>query len=38
MNTRPGLQGSPASNAGVTDVHFTPGNPFGVRAGLTMYF
>lgn len=32
----PGKQGS--HDDPEPDIHFTPGNPFGVRAGLTMYF
>ncbi len=24
--------------AGIEDVHFTPGNPFGARGGVTFYF
>ncbi len=34
----PEKQGTTMSNAGVDDIHFTPGDPFGVHAGLTMYF
>jgi len=31
-------QGGASSNAGVEDIHFTPGNPFWVRGGLTVFF
>jgi outer membrane receptor protein involved in Fe transport len=34
----PGQQGSAQSNTGVEDIHFTPGNPFGVTGGLAVYF
>jgi hypothetical protein len=28
----------PQSNAGVDDIHYTPGNPFWVRGGIAVYF
>lgn len=31
-------QGGSRSNAGVDDLHFTPGDPFWVRGGVTVYF
>jgi hypothetical protein len=31
-------QSGSSSNGGVEDIHFTPGNPFWVRGGVTMYF
>jgi hypothetical protein len=31
-------QGGTSSNAGVEDIHYTPGSPFWVRGGLTVYF
>ncbi|MGD0948952.1 MAG: hypothetical protein ABSA52_16195 [Candidatus Binatia bacterium] len=34
----PGQQGSSQSNAGVDDIHYTPGNPFWVRGGIAVYF
>ena len=34
----PGQQGTPQSNAGVDDIHYTPGNPFWVRGGIAVYF
>ena len=34
-NPSPGQQGA---NAGVDGIHFTPGNPFWVRGGVTVYF
>jgi hypothetical protein len=34
----PGKQGSDQSNAGVDDIHFTPGNPFWARGGIAVYF
>jgi outer membrane receptor protein involved in Fe transport len=33
---KPGKQGSHPDPA--ADIHFTPGNPLGVRAGLTLFF
>ena len=34
----PGQQGSAQSNAGVEGIHFTPGNPFWVRGGVSVFF
>ena len=36
-SSRPGKQDTHAIDA-VSGIHFTPGNPFGVRGGVTAYF
>jgi hypothetical protein len=37
-SARPGQQNDPNRVDPAADIHFTPGNPFGVRGGLTVYF
>ena len=41
IDTAPGCVAKPSlvePGEGVEDIHFTPGNPLGARAGLTLYF
>jgi outer membrane receptor protein involved in Fe transport len=37
-SARPGQQNDPNRVDPAPDIHFTPGNPFGVRGGLTVFF